>query len=147
MLARRQRFRVLHGLTRGLRDGSIGILLRRRALLVDGSGSSRRTRLDAPAPRDLAGGRTDMNRGLCRRGSWRGRGQQPPEMRQQIGANRTSEAGGADLDELHEKAREVGNLARHRTPFRRNPWRIPTAGGGEFRALAARTSDEPAEKV
>src|SRR5262249_6660812 len=73
-LARRQRFRVLHGLTRGLRDGSVGILLRRRALLVDGSGRSRRGRLAAQAPGDLAGGRTDLNSGLCRRGSWRGRG-------------------------------------------------------------------------
>jgi hypothetical protein len=41
VLARRQRFRVLYGLTRGLRDGSVGILPRRWALLVDSSGRSR----------------------------------------------------------------------------------------------------------
>jgi hypothetical protein len=38
VLARRQRVCVFRGLTRGLRDRRIGILLRRRALLVDGSG-------------------------------------------------------------------------------------------------------------
>src|SRR5258708_4160365 len=75
VLARRQRFCVFRGLTRGLRDRRIGILLRRRALLVDGSGRSRRGRLGAQqAPGDLAGGRTNLNSGLCRRGSWRRRG-------------------------------------------------------------------------
>src|SRR5262249_8991506 len=91
------------------------------------------------------GGGLGWRTGECRRRSRRGRGQQPPDMRQQIGADRTSEAGGADLDELHEKAREVGNLARHGTPLRRNPGRIPTAAGGEFRAPAARKSDDTAE--
>jgi hypothetical protein len=54
VLARRQCFRVLRGLTRGLRDGRIGVLLLRRALLVDGSGRSRRGRSGAQALGDLA---------------------------------------------------------------------------------------------
>jgi hypothetical protein len=69
---RRQRFRVLHGLTRGLRDGSV--VNWRRTLLLDGSGRSRRGRLGVQAAGDLAGGRIRLNSGLCRRGSWRGRG-------------------------------------------------------------------------
>src|SRR6266436_6327088 len=69
-------------------------------------------------------------------------------MRQQIGANRTCEAGGADLDELHEKARQVRNLARHEIPLRRNRWgKFQRPPQGEFRAPAARKSDDTAEKV
>src|SRR5215813_10039726 len=68
-------------------------------------------------------------------------------MREQIGANRAREAGRADLDELHEEAREVGILARHEMPLRRNRCKIPTAASGEFRARAARKSDDTTEKV
>src|SRR5437016_7739279 len=68
-------------------------------------------------------------------------------MRQQIGANRTCEAGGADLDELHEKARQVRNLARHEIPLRRNRWgKFQRPPQGEFRAPTARKSDDTAEK-
>src|SRR6516225_147100 len=73
VLARRQCLHVLRGLTRGLRDGRIGVLLQRRALLVDGSGRSRRGRFGAQALGGLDGDRTDLNSGR-RRGSWRGRG-------------------------------------------------------------------------
>src|SRR5258708_2443350 len=57
-----------HALKRRLRNGSVGIVLRRRALLVDASGRNRRGRLGAPAPRDLPRGRTRLNRGLVPRG-------------------------------------------------------------------------------
>ena len=73
VLARPQYFRVLRGLTRGLRHGRIGVLLLRRALLVDSSGRSRRGRFGPQALGGLAGDRTDLNSGR-RRGSWRGRG-------------------------------------------------------------------------
>jgi hypothetical protein len=73
VLARRQCFRVLRGLTRVLRDGRIGVLLRRRALLVNGSGRSRMGRFGAQALGGLAGDRTDLNSGR-RRGSRRGGG-------------------------------------------------------------------------
>ena len=70
VLARRQRLGVLPGLLRGLRDGSVG------------SGRNGQGRMGAEALGDLAGGRSDLNGGLCWRGSWRGRGQQErPEMR------------------------------------------------------------------
>src|SRR5262249_58557044 len=61
-LARWHPFGVLHALKRGLRDGSVGIPLRRRALL------NGRAWLGAAALRGLAGDRADLNsRG--RRGS------------------------------------------------------------------------------
>jgi len=34
-------------------------------------------------------------------------------MRYRIGTNRSGEASGADLNELHEEARKAGILARH----------------------------------
>jgi hypothetical protein len=77
VLARPQCFCVLRGLTRGLRDGRIGVLLRRRALLVDGSGRSRGGRFGAQALGRLAGDRTDLNR-VRRRGSWVGEDDRSP---------------------------------------------------------------------
>src|SRR5262249_49760861 len=59
--------------------------------------------------------------------------------------DRAGEAGGNDLNKLHEEAREVGNLARHRNPIRMNPWGIPAAASGEFRAPFAKKSDDIAE--
>src|SRR5262249_7108496 len=109
-LARRRRFGVLHALKRGLRDGSVGIPLRHRALL------NGRAWLGAPALRGLAGGRADLN-SSGRRGSR----EESSEMREQIGANRAREAGSADLDELHEETREVGILARHEMPPPKEP--------------------------
>jgi len=73
VLARRQCFRVLRGLTRGLRDGCIGVLLQRRALLVDRSGRSRRGRFWRARPSLARWRSTDLNSGP-RRGRWRGRG-------------------------------------------------------------------------
>src|ERR1700738_1607368 len=60
-----------------LRGGSVSILLRHSAPLVDRSSrNGGRGRLGAAALGDLASDRSD------RRGSWRGRGEQnPPEMR------------------------------------------------------------------
>src|SRR6266403_4339968 len=99
MLAQRQRLGFLPGVWGKLHGESVSILLRHCAPLVDRSRSKRWNRLGADAVYEQASGGSD------RCGSWRGRGEQnPPEMRQQIGADRASEPGGDDLDELHEEA-------------------------------------------
>src|SRR5260221_2021538 len=58
-----------------------------------------------------------------------------------MGADRGGEAGGSDLDDLHEEAREVGNLARNGNPSSEGT-------GGEFqRPLQANSGRRPREKV
>ena len=58
-------------------------------------------------------------------------------MCQRIGTNRSSEASGADLDELREEARKAGILARHRgSPLRSNRVVIPTAASGRIQGAS-----------
>ena len=45
------------------------------------------------------------------------------------------------------QTREVGILARHGNSPPKEPWGIPTAASGDFRAPAVRKSDDTAEKV
>ena len=115
-----------------------------RARLL-GVGRSGRNRLGRLGARGLghhpARARSGLDGGRCRRRFPRRPGQIAAEMRHQIAADRRGDAGGADLDELHGEAREVGNLVRHRHPRVRRTassrYRYKRPVSGEIEMIAA----------